>query len=125
MPALVSIAFMLAHCLCIFIVSSLITCSYLQAVATGCKPPRLHYLAMLTGRLVYDIVGNPHAVREPTVLPLLLATESALSVWCMRRRSAHIGEPTGMQKVPFLCLCADLMSVPALLCLAPEAVCAR
>lgn len=121
MPA----ALVLAHCLCIFIASSVITCAYLQAVATGCKPPRWQYLAMLTGRLVYDIVASPHAVRADTVLPLVLAAESALAVWCMRRRSAYVGEPTGMHRLPLLCLCADLMSAPVVLWLAPEAACAR
>ena len=121
MPA----ALVLVHCLCIFIASSVVTCAYLQAVATGCKPPRWQYLGMLTGRLVYDIVASPHAVRTDTVLPLVLAAESALAVWCMRRSSAYVGEHTGMHKLPLLCLCADLMSAPVLLWLAPEAACAR
>ena len=113
-------ALVLGHCLCIFIASSVITCAYLQAVATGCKPPRWEYLGMLAGRLVYDIVASPHAVRAATVLPLVLATESVLTVLCMRHRSAYVGEPTGMHKLPLLCLCADLMSAPAVLWLAPE-----
>ena len=121
MPA----ALVLAHCLCMFVASSVITCAYLQAVATGCKPPRWQYLAMLTGRLVYDIVASPHAVRGGTVLPFVLATESALAVWCMRGRSAYVGEPIWLHKLPLLCLCADLMSAPMLLLLAPEAACAR
>ena len=116
---------MLVHCLCIFVMSSLITCAYLQAVATGCKPPPWQYLTLLTGRLVYDIVANPLDVRVQTVLPLLLAIESVLVIWCMRRRSAYVGEPTGMHKLPFLCLCADLMYVPAALWPTPGAACAR
>ena len=115
----------LVHCFFIFIASSVVTCAYLQAVATGCKPPRWHYLAMLTGRLVYDIVASPHAVRAPTVLPLVLAAESALAVWCMRHRSAYVGEPAGLYKLPLLCLCADLISAPVLLWHTPEAACAR
>ena len=116
---------MLAHCLCMFVASSLVTCAYLQAVATGSKPPSWQFLAMLAGRLVYDIVASPHAVRAPTVLPLLLAAESVLVVWCMQRRSAYIGQFTGMHKLPLLCLCADLMSAPAVLWLAPTTACVR
>lgn len=118
-----SSALVLAHCVCIFIASSGITCAYLQAVATGCKPPRWQYLAMLTGRLVYDIVASPHAVRTRTVLPLVLATESMLAVWCMRGQHPHVGDFTAMHRLPLLCLCADLMSAPVLLWLTPEAVC--
>lgn len=103
-----------AHGLCIFMVSSLVTTAYLHAAYWGTRPPPAWLLLMFGMRLAVDVSGGlvPFSVASAR-LPLLMVLES-LAVVCTRTaRNACTYEQTLCNTCAIMCLCADSLLLVA------------